>query len=206
MSVQLIVYPQNYQGQHNVVSLSPTEMCVNGINFTGLSSTPSYDVNTVNVASDIMANAYPSIPNSWYRYRTITTGTPSLPTNVSGTAVFYSVTTGTLSGIYQRMTNLVIGSSYTITIQMANQGTGSMVLSVLNNDGTLNSTYSGPATGINQISTTFIAKLAVFSYVAFPRVSGGSCNPPAAGCIILSIKLLLLPIVGCNVIDSIVSE
>lgn len=157
MSVQLIVYPQNYQGQHNVVSLSPTEMCVNGINFTGLSSTPSYDVTTVNVASDIMANAYPSIPNSWYRYRTITTGTPSLPTNVSGTAVFYSVTTGTLSGIYQRMTNLVIGSSYTITIQMANQGTGSMVLSVLNNDGTLNSTYSDPATGINQISTTFIA-------------------------------------------------
>lgn len=157
MSVQLIVYPQNYQGQHNVVSLSPTEMCVNGINFTGLSSTPSYDVTTVNVASDIMANAYPSIPNSWYRYRTITTGTPSLPTNVSGTAVFYSVTTGTLSGIYQRMTNLVIGSSYTITIQMSNQGTGSMVLSVLNNDGTLNSTYSDPATGINQISTTFIA-------------------------------------------------
>ena len=157
MSVQLIVYPQNYQGQHNVVSLSPTEMCVNGINFTGLSSTPSYDATTPNVPVELMANAFPTIPNSWYRYRTITTGTPSLPTNVSGTAVMYAVPTNTLSGIYQRMTNLTIGSSYTITIAISNFAAGSMLLSVLNNDGTTNTSYINAASGFAQLTTTFIA-------------------------------------------------
>ena len=33
MSVQLIVYPQSFEGQYNEISSSPTEFLVNGINF-----------------------------------------------------------------------------------------------------------------------------------------------------------------------------
>ena len=43
MSVQLTVYPQNYDGTFNAISSSPTEFVVNGINFTGMGSANSYD-------------------------------------------------------------------------------------------------------------------------------------------------------------------
>ena len=156
MSVQLIVYPQNFQGQHNVVSLSPTEMCVNGINFAGLSTSPSHDCTTANVLVEIMTSAFPTIPNSWYRFRSTTSGTPSLPINSNSTAIMYGVPTQTLSGIYQRMTNLTIGASYTITIAISNFAAGSIVLFTLNNDGTQNYSYIDAASGFGQLTTTFI--------------------------------------------------
>ena len=42
MSVQLIVYPQSYNGQFNTLSSSPTELVVNGINFANLDNTGTY--------------------------------------------------------------------------------------------------------------------------------------------------------------------
>jgi hypothetical protein len=43
MSVQLILYPQTYEGQYNSISANANEFVVNGINFTGLSTSSSYD-------------------------------------------------------------------------------------------------------------------------------------------------------------------
>ena len=157
MSVQLIVYPQTYQGHHNVVSLSETEQCVNGINFTGLSTSLSHDCTTGNIPLELMTSAYPSTPNTWYRFRSTATGTPSLPINSAGTAIMYATTIGSISGIYQRMTNLTVGGSYTISMQISNQGTGSFFLMTMNNDGTQNSAYINAATGFPVLSTTFIA-------------------------------------------------
>ena len=157
MSVQLIVYPQNYQGQHNVVSLSPTEMCVNGINFTGLSTSSSHDCTTNIIPLELMTSAYPTTPNTWYRFRSTTSGTPPLPINSSGTAIMYATTTGTISGIYQRLTNLTIGASYTISISVSNYAAGNMILSTVDNNGTVNSSYNNAASGFPILSTTFIA-------------------------------------------------
>ena len=76
MSVQLIVYPQNYAGQYNAFSTSATEALVNGINFTGLGSTTSYDSSATNTTLDVLTNEPPTIPNTWYRFRTTSLGTP----------------------------------------------------------------------------------------------------------------------------------
>jgi hypothetical protein len=45
MSVQLILYPQSYQGAFNAISTDPNEFVVNGINFSNppLSTSSSYD-------------------------------------------------------------------------------------------------------------------------------------------------------------------
>tara|TARA_R100001530_G_scaffold89326_1_gene62213 strand:+ start:2224 stop:4992 length:2769 start_codon:yes stop_codon:yes gene_type:complete len=157
MSIQLIIYPQTYQGHHNVVSLSATEKCVNGINFTGLSTALSHDCTTGNVPLEIMTSAYPTIPNTWYRYRSTTSGTPSLPINSAGTAIMYATTIVTISGIYQRLTNLTVGASYTISVAISNYATGSMLITTMNNDGTQNSNYINSASGFSVLTTTFIA-------------------------------------------------
>jgi hypothetical protein len=44
MSVQLILYPQTYEGQYNSISANANKFVVNGINFTThLSTSSSYD-------------------------------------------------------------------------------------------------------------------------------------------------------------------
>ena len=119
MSVQLIVYPQNYNGQYNAFSTSATEALVNGINFIGLDSTSSYDSSAGALGSsslmDAGNNQLPSI-NAWKRYRTISTGTPALPTETLGNLVLSSASTSSSSGVYQKMTNLTPGQNYNLTI------------------------------------------------------------------------------------------
>ena len=65
MSVQLIVYPQSFEGQYNEISSSPTEFLVNGINFANLDSTPAYTSSVATPYFDTLNNAPPSIFNSW---------------------------------------------------------------------------------------------------------------------------------------------
>ena len=42
-NVQLIIYPQFFNGQFNELSLDTNEYVVNGLNFNGLGSTTDYD-------------------------------------------------------------------------------------------------------------------------------------------------------------------
>ena len=90
MSVQLIVYPQNYEGQYNAFSTSATEALVNGINFTGLNTTTSYDSSGVYTITDTITNEPPVIANTWYRFRSTSAGTPTLPTVTSNNLVLNS--------------------------------------------------------------------------------------------------------------------
>ena len=50
MSIQLIVYPQNYDGSPNAISGNTTEFVVDGINFSTINSTTSYSAATVSDA------------------------------------------------------------------------------------------------------------------------------------------------------------
>ena len=157
MSVQLIVYPQDYEGTYNAISSSPTEFLVNGINFAGMDSANSYDSpHLSNVLVDVLTNAPPIIINTWYRYRSIAFGTPNLPDVVTGDLVLYSTTSQTISGIYQKLSNLTIGSQYTFTIDISTPASdGSIVLSAYN--GTNYIAGSAFSAALSQITYTFTA-------------------------------------------------
>jgi hypothetical protein len=133
MSVQLILYPQSYQGAFNAISTDPNEFVVNGINFTGLSTSSSYDTSTQPISSVNSAlTNQPAVINTWVRYRNTLYGTSALPTNTSGNVVFNSGAFSSRSGIYQKLSNLVIGQLYNITINVSTTGTGSIVIGVYN--------------------------------------------------------------------------
>jgi hypothetical protein len=56
MSVQLILYPQSYEGAFNAISTDPNEFVVNGISFTGLSTSSSYDTSLSTYANNFCFN------------------------------------------------------------------------------------------------------------------------------------------------------
>ncbi len=121
MSVQLIVYPQNHNGQYNVYSNSPVEYLVNGISFTGLNSTPIFSSASNNLPLALMTSAPPTIPNVWYRFISTGFGTAPTPVVTSNNLVLASAAAASVSfaGVYQRLTNTNIGQTYTITINLA---------------------------------------------------------------------------------------
>ena len=132
MSVQLILYPQTYEGQYNSISANANEFVVNGINFTGLSTSSSYDTSATTFAIFYSLLNQPAVTNTWLRYRSTASSTPALPTNTSGNVVFNSGAFNSRSGIYQKLSNLVIGQLYTITINVSTTGTGSIIIGVYN--------------------------------------------------------------------------
>jgi len=128
MSVQLIVYPQNYNGFYNVISSSPTEFIVNGINFQNLNNSPSYTTTLNPPYGAALFNAPPSISNTWYRFKMNNGGSPSYPSVSGGKLILNSVAgSGSISGVYQKLSNLTIGAQYTITINFAGLVSGSIV-------------------------------------------------------------------------------
>jgi hypothetical protein len=133
MSVQLILYPQTYEGQYNSISANANEFVVNGINFSNLSTSSSYDTALTGTQALVAAlTNQPAVTNTWVRYRSTAAGTPALPTNTSGNVVFNSGAFSSRSGIYQKLSNLVIGQLYTITINVSTTGTGFIVTNIYN--------------------------------------------------------------------------
>ena len=58
MSVQLIVYPQSFNGVFNAISGSSTELIVNGINFAGIDNTSTYTTNSATPYLDVITNKF----------------------------------------------------------------------------------------------------------------------------------------------------
>ena len=139
MSTQLIIFPQSYNGQYNIMSSGINEYAVNGVNFIGLDSSSSFDSASASPVLNTLVMLPPSIINTWYRFRSTLTGTPALPIVTANDAVLSSTTTQTRSGIYQRLSNLVVGQQYTFRINLGTTGAGSVVLAV----------YSGAAFNSN---------------------------------------------------------
>tara|TARA_R100000963_G_scaffold33543_1_gene25966 strand:- start:3076 stop:5907 length:2832 start_codon:yes stop_codon:yes gene_type:complete len=154
MSVQLILYPQNYSGEFNVISIIENEFVVNGINFNNLNSSSSHSTSASNTILDTLTNAPPTIVNTWYRFRSTSSGTPALPTNSAGNVVFNSVVGIVLTGIYQRLSNLIVGQNYTITINIPFAGTGSLLIGAFNGTTQItNQLFSGSTYFYNPNST-----------------------------------------------------
>ena len=120
MSVQLIIYPQSYEGVFNAFSGNPTQAIVNGISFTSLDNAGTYTSTSGTPYVDTITNAPPTIINTWYRYRV---GASAFPTVVLADLVLNSLGNGSSepTGIYQKMSNLTIGQQYTVTINIGTQ-------------------------------------------------------------------------------------
>ena len=139
MSVQLILYPQNYDGQFNAISNIAQEKLVDGINFNSINTSSSYDTSVSPPFVDVINNAYTNnldTQNTWYRWRTTSTGTPTLPATIAGNLRLYSTTTNTTSGVYQRLSNLVVGQIYQVYLIYSTTGspTGSLVFASYRNN------------------------------------------------------------------------
>ena len=115
MSVQLVIRPQNYNGQFNVFSTNPDEYLVDGISFTSLNTSSTYEASS---GLNLMQNAPPSIVNSWYRFRSTTPASPNFPLQIGTDLVFNSLATLNQSAVYQRLSGLTIGQSYTMTVNV----------------------------------------------------------------------------------------
>ena len=144
MSVQLIVYPQNYDGSFNTISSSSTEFIVNGINFSDLHTSNAFD-STASASGlapylDCIVNQPPLI-NTWQRFRTTSTGTPALPATTSSELVLDAVSTLTQSGVYQKLTNLTVGQNYTVSVISASLPSGKYQYAFFNSLNILN--YNG---------------------------------------------------------------
>ena len=139
MSVQLIVYPQGHKGVYNAFSNPDTDFIVNGINFSGLDSTPTAFGS--NISSTM--NLYPAtIPNSWYRYGW--GGTPiQYPYESNGNCVIPNAVTGSFGGIYQRVTDLTAGVQYELIIDIVTppQPVYSGTIRIVRKNNIFNSTF-----------------------------------------------------------------
>ena len=112
MSVQLILFPQGHNGVYNTFTNSTTDFIVNGINFTGLDTTPTATGSSLPLTISINPA---TVPNAWYRYKY---GPSSLyPFLLNGNCVIPS-DSGTVSGVYQRMTGLTFGIAYELIIDI----------------------------------------------------------------------------------------
>ena len=145
MSIQLVLHPQGN---------SPNQIIVDGVNFFGVNNATNYS--TTNSFTDIMSNAYPTTPNTWYKFINTSLGTPTVAAGTGGKLLLSSVVSsspGTQCGVYQQLSGLVIGESYTLTIDLTSTS-GNVLVSVYN--GQIGSTQSFSAT-TSQITANFTA-------------------------------------------------
>jgi len=132
MSVQLILYPQSYEGQYNSIAYTAGEFVVDGINFGTLNASNIYDTSSTNAIVDALTNQPPSQVNTWYRFRTITPPSTPYPVESSDKIYYFSEAPNSLTGVYQRLSNLTVGTAYEMIIDVAATGSGTVFTSAYN--------------------------------------------------------------------------
>lgn len=127
MSVQLIVYPQNYEGQYSVYSTPFFTEYVSDYSFNIGALGTGFSGSAGNIGSAI-SNLIPL--NIWQQYN-ITGGsfTSANPATVSsGKITLDSASSASLTGAYQLISNLTIGSSYVLEVERLAGTTGIVIL------------------------------------------------------------------------------
>ena len=169
MSTQLIVYPQTYDGTYNsTFTASISQFLIDGINFSTINSSPSYD-STSPTATQVITN-YPPTAGSWYRWRYQDGASlPTLPNQTSNNLNIYGHWDGfsdyTLAGVYQRLSNLIIGAVYDVTIDYVERtdGSSSLIAMRLIDD---SAPSSSPSTIASGSAYTGSGTTATFSFTA----------------------------------------
>ena len=129
MSVQLIVYPQNYEGQYSVYSTPFFTEYVSDYSFNIGALGTGFSGSAGNIGSAI-SNLIPL--NIWQQYN-ITGGsfTSANPATVSSGKITLDSSTSSgysLTGAYQLISNLTIGSSYVLNVERLAGTTGIVTL------------------------------------------------------------------------------
>jgi len=155
MSVQLIVFPQSHNGQYNSIVTSANDFIVDGINFNTINTSSSYDSTVLNTILFTLTNAPPTQVNTWFRFRSTVFGTPTIPTELSGNLTLLSVPVSTQAGVYQKLSNLVVGTVYEMTLTLSTTGLGDV----------LTAAYNG-TTQISSIAQSASLSLITFSWTA----------------------------------------
>lgn len=117
MSVQLIVFPQNYEGYSSVISTSTNEFIVDGINFATVNAATDHAVTLPNGTQEAIDFFNPTLPiNTWkifYQGSIGVTNTPPNSLTIATSAV------GQQQGILQKLSNLTIGAVYNINLDIS---------------------------------------------------------------------------------------
>ena len=129
MSVQLVLYPQFYDGYISSSFPVLSEYVSDGRLFSLLNNYTGYDVPTSSIfpASDAVT-AIPAI-SAWQKFRSTNPsgqfGTVTMPTQISNKLNLYSNASNTSSsGVYQKIQNLNVGVQYELKINITQAGTG----------------------------------------------------------------------------------
>jgi hypothetical protein len=134
MSTQLILYPQNYDGTYTDIT-NYNELVVDGSIFTSINASTSYT--TALWQYNFLAANPPASVNTWYRYRVTLASMPALPIETGGNLILNSVaqtgTTLSISGVYQKLSNLTVGVSYTLRANVTTAD-GTVNLAIINGD------------------------------------------------------------------------
>ena len=169
MSVQLIVYPQSFNGVFNAISGSSTELIVNGINFAGIDNTSTFTATSATPYLDVITYGFPSVVNTWYRYRSIISGAPAFPVSNGTNVVLDSLGNGSTepTGIYQRIGPLTIGATYKIVLTVAtggNAANGSFLFKIfdtVNPQGSVTTFSTATATTITKNFTATFSNMTI---------------------------------------------
>jgi len=143
MSVQLILYPQKYDGSYSTTTTQQTSQYVaDNILFNGVIATSVHNTTSTNPTNHAVINNPATI--GWKRFRTNggSWGTPDAPT-IAGQLILDSDTTISQSGVYQLITNLTIGQEYDIKINITQAASGGTIL-----------LHTSPSTWVDGSSTT----------------------------------------------------
>ena len=143
MSIQLILYPQSFNGL-NPISGNSTEFVVDGIDFNTLNATTSL----INLAQPTFTTAInqlaiPMVINTWYRF----SGDASGVSYASGFVII-----GLRRGLIQKLSNLIIGQTYNVNINTS--GTVSNLFFKLYNGTALQNSTPITISGTNSLQFT----------------------------------------------------
>ena len=128
MSVQLIVYPQSYQGQYSTYSVPFFTQYVSDYSFNTGASGSGYSLTTANPVSTVMSNVAPN--NLWNTWNSTggVWGVTTTPDFASNKVTLDSAASASSTGIFQLISNLTVGSTYELKIEVLAGTTGLVIL------------------------------------------------------------------------------
>jgi hypothetical protein len=151
MSVQLIVFPQSYNGSNNALSNTNNQFLIDGISFTTVSNSSTYVSSAANLKQDAIDNYSSIAVNTWARYRN---SASTIPSGASGQLVFQP-SSGAGTGVIQKLSNLAVSSTYVVTFDIASNFTGTLTMQTYS--GTVlqsSQVISNPSTGTATLNFT----------------------------------------------------
>ena len=158
MATKLILYPQTFNGELDPISISANEFIVDGNNFNTLNTSVTNE--SFVISTNFILTTYPpTIANSWYRYRLISSPAPSpaYPTATGGNMILSTAGSFSASFAYQRITNLIVGNAYFIYVNPLTSATGTLAAQAYNGSVAVGSNSIVNPTSSDILTTSFVA-------------------------------------------------